>query len=248
MNVSTFASADDVALEVAKVILDSAFAAIAERGRFHLVLSGGRTPEAAYRHLSVMATERNVDWSKVEIYWGDERMVPRDSPDSNFAMAQRSWLSQVSLPTENIHGYDTGLPAASDTAADFSKSLKAQSGLPVNDGYPVFDLILLGLGDDGHTASLFPGHIEALESTKLVVGTTPGTLPPPVDRVTFTFPVLNHARLVLFIVAGESKATAVKHIFEDAPAIVDAPASGVRGNVRWLLDNAAVSRLSVIPV
>jgi len=247
MNISTLSAADDVALEVARVIEETAGEAIAARGRFHLALSGGRTPEAAYRHLAAMAAETGLDWTKVDLYWSDERMVPPDSADSNFAMAQRSLISRVNAPAGNIHTYDTSLPTASDAALAFEDTLKGMSGLPQSDGYPVFDLILLGLGDDGHTASLFPGHTEALTSTAWVVGTTPGVLPPPVDRVTFTLPVLNNARLVLFIVAGENKAAVVKHVLEDHPSVDTAPASGVTQNVRWLLDKGASSRLSVIP-
>ena len=248
MNASIFLTADDVALEVARVIEEAAAEAIAARGRFQLALSGGRTPEAAYRHLAAMADEKGLDWSKVDLYWSDERMVPPDSADSNFAMAQRSLLSGIAVPVENIHTYDTSLSTAAEAAMAFEETLKALTGLPESHGYPVFDLIMLGLGDDGHTASLFPGHTEALESTAWVVGTTPGVLPPPVDRVTFTFPVLNNARLVLFIVAGENKAAVVKHVLEDHPVVETAPASGVTKNVRWLLDKGAASRLSVIPL
>lgn len=247
MNVSIFPTADDVALEVARVIEEKAAEAIAARARFHLALSGGRTPEAAYRHLAAMAAETGLDWSKVDLYWSDERMVPPDSADSNFAMAKRSLLGSVDVPAENIHVYDTSLPTASDTAKAFEDSLKASSALLQSNGYPVFDLIMLGLGDDGHTASLFPGHTEALASTAWVVGTTPGVLPPPVDRVTFTFPVLNNARLVLFIVAGENKASVVQRVLEDSPGVDSAPAAGVTQNVRWLLDKGAASRLSGIP-
>lgn len=222
-----------VAERAVELIQATAEAAIAARGRFTLALAGGSTPEVAYRTL---ATRTTLDWSRWWFALGDERLVPVDDPRSNLGMARRAWLDHVPVPPGNILGVATDLPgeeAATRYAADLAR-------LFVPETLPRFDLILLGLGDDGHTASLFPGRPAVQEQHLWVRATPPGVLPPPVDRVTLTFPVLNSARKVLFLVTGAKKRNVLARIRSGQATIADTPAIGVQAeSVTWLIDAAA---------
>jgi 6-phosphogluconolactonase len=214
--------------------------AVAARGRFTLALAGGSTPEKTYAVLA--ADPGRLDWSKALLFLGDERMVPPDDPRSNFGLAKRTLLDRV--PAATAFPVPTDRP---DAAAAYAAVLSAAFGVPVDGPPPRFDLILLGLGDDGHTASLFPGK-PALDATAWTAASPPGDLPPPVDRVTLTFPVLNAAREVLFLVTGGKKADVVREVLEGSPPVREKPAAGVRptdGVVSWFLDAAAAGRLSV---
>lgn len=212
-------------------------AAIAARGRCTLALAGGSTPKPLYQTLA----QQNFPWEKIHIFWGDERYVPPDHPDSNERMAREAWLDRVEFPSGNIHPMPTngGDPAA-DAAAH---EQELQTFFQVGAGeFPVFDLILLGIGDDGHTASLFP-HTPALtvRDRLVTVGNKDGS-----QRLTFSAPLINRARCVMFLVAGESKRPALREIFAPTgdentyPARLIAP----EGEVWWLLDEAAGTGLA----
>ena len=221
--------------------------AIAARGRFVVALAGGSTPEKTYGFLSEPETAAKIVWDKIFCFFGDERLVAPDAPESNFGMARRTLLSRVPLPEANVIPVKTDLTTAADAAADYEQKIAAFFGAAPPQHPPVFDLILLGLGDDGHTASLFPGKAALTVRDRWVAGTTPGVLPPPVDRITFTFPLINAARHVVFLVSGEKKADIARRVIQSDPVEQDYPAAHVmptQGNLTWLLDKAAASRIN----
>lgn len=206
---------------------------VAEQGG-QLVLTGGSTPRDAY----AMCAERDADWSGATVWFTDERCVPPDDENSNFGMADRALLSRLSRPPRvmRIQG-ELGFEAA---AGAYDALLREHLG-----SLPRFDYILLGVGPDGHVASLFPGKPELEETARLAAPVPIAGLDPQVPRVTLTLPVLNAARQVDVLVAGEDKAQAVARGFGDSPD-PEAPASRVRpedGSLCVLLDEAAASRL-----
>jgi 6-phosphogluconolactonase len=235
---------DRLAVLSAMRILRLACDAIAKRGRFRIALAGGSTPERTYDLLNQpdQLPHERPDWSKVDVFFSDERMVPLDDSRSNFGMANRSLLTHI--PAATVFPVPTGGRPA-DCAAVYSAILAKAFGVPGDGLPPQFDLILLGLGDDGHTASLFPGAAALHENKAWVTWSPPGTLPPPVDRITFTFPTLNAAREVLFMVAGAKKAEALRDVLAGAP-VERRPAAGVHptaGKLFWLVDQEAASLL-----
>ena len=205
----------------------------AERGG-HIVITGGSTPRSAYAR----AAAHDADWSGATVWFSDERMVPPDHPDSNFAMADQALLSQLSKPPQVMRMQDElGADAA---AGAYEAALREHLG-----GSPRFDLVLLGMGPDSHTASLFPGKPELDETRRFAVAVPIAGMEPQVPRVTLTFPVLNAAREVEFLVAGADKADAVARAFTE-PADPEAPAGRVRppaGSLFVFLDEAAASKL-----
>ena len=207
--------------------------AAAEQGA-HIVLTGGSTPRGAY----AIAAEEDADWSDATVWFSDERCVPPDHPDSNFGMAQRALLSRLSRPPRvmRIEG-ELGPDAA---AGAYEALVREHLG---ND--PRFDLLLLGVGPDVHVASLFPGKPELEESRRLVAAVPLAGMEPQVPRVTLTLPAINRARVVAFLVSGESKAEAIARAFGDPPD-PDAPASRVSpsaGSLFVYLDEPAAAKL-----
>jgi 6-phosphogluconolactonase len=214
--------------------------AITQRGRFSVTLSGGNTPRGVY---SLLAQEHKTDiaWDKVHIFLGDERYVPPDHPDSNYRMTYESLLSKVLIPEKNIHRVRTELdPEAA--AQDYENQLHDFFHLTNND-WPRFDLIMLGLGDDGHTASLFPGTTAVNEVSRRVVANWVEKLQS--FRITLTFPVLNHAAEILFLVSGASKAQILGDVLRPSGA-ARFPAQMVKpknGRLLWLADQDAARLL-----
>jgi 6-phosphogluconolactonase len=215
-------------------------AAIAARGRFCVALSGGNTPRNVY---ALLAQERkdNLPWEKIYVFFGDERCVPPDHPDSNYRMARESLLSKVPIPPQNVFRIHAELqPEAA--ASEYDRQLHAFFRLAGN-AWPAFDLFLLGIGEEGHTASLFPGSAALTEKTKLVVANWVEKF--QTYRITFTYPVLNHAEEVLFLASGESKAQILRDLFDPAKK-GDYPAQGVQpqhGKLLWIADRDAASLL-----
>lgn len=231
--------ADALALRAADIFEQVVTDAIKQRGRAVVALSGGSTPERLY---NILAT-RNLDWPNLWCFLGDERMVPAEDPASNYGMIAGTLVSPSNGASGQIHPVNTLLPTGDEAAKDYEKRLADFFG---NDALR-FDLILLGLGDDGHTASLFPGAPSLDVEDRWVVASPPGILPPPVERVTFTYPVLNAARNILFLVAGEKKAPAVHSILETNVTCQARPAACVQptdGRLIWLLDKGAASQLN----
>jgi 6-phosphogluconolactonase len=238
--------ADQLAAGAADRIIQLAAQAIAARGRFTLALSGGSTPEKMYALLAQPERATRIDWSKTFLFFGDDRFVPHDDPRSNCHMATRSLLTKAPIAGDHVFSIPV-LASAADSATAYARTLAEFFKLPQDGPPPVLDVILLGLGDDGHTASLFPGKPALLESKAWVTSSSPGVLPPPVDRVTFTFGVLNAAREVLFLVAGAGKTDVVHKVLEAGATVDQAPSVGVQpsqGKLVWMLDEAAARRLS----
>jgi 6-phosphogluconolactonase len=194
-----------------------------ERGECALALAGGRTPRGVYERLAGMQA---VPWGRTRVFWGDERFVPRDHPDSNFRMAWESLLARVPIPAANLHPVPTEAGSAEAAARQYEAALRRLFG---GSGLPRFDLVLLGIGEDGHTASLFPGGPECEQRERWCVASRgpgkPGQAAstPVVERVTLTLPVLNAARCVAFLVTGEHKRAAVSAVLSPGDAAGEGP-------------------------
>jgi 6-phosphogluconolactonase len=204
-----------------------------------VALSGGSTPRATYALLATVEFASLVDWPRVHVFWGDERCVPLDDPDSNYRMARETLLDHVPLPTRNVHRI-RGEMDPEAAAQAYAAELRAFFGTQ----WPSFDLVLLGMGNDGHTASLFPGSATLHEDTRAVVAVTAHYEDRPAHRVTLTPPAINSARQVVFLVAGAAKAETLQAVLEGPadrfPAQFIRPTSG---QLAWLVDSAAASRL-----
>ncbi|WP_421655445.1 6-phosphogluconolactonase [Leptothermofonsia sp. ETS-13] len=215
-----------------EVVLDKMKAAIAGRGQCTIALAGGNTPRPLYEHIAT----QDLPWRSIHVFWGDERYVAPDHADSNQGMARRTWLDKVAIPAMNIHPMPTDeadpVNAASKYEAELQAFFQVQPG-----EFPVFDIILLGMGDDGHTASLFP-HTEALQvrDRLITVGNKDGQ-----PRLTFTVPLINHANTVIFIVAGAGKRHALDQIFAPEADATTYPARLIQpqGELWWFLDQLA---------
>jgi 6-phosphogluconolactonase len=215
-----------------------ASAAINKSGRFTVALSGGQTPRAIY---SLLARDyaSSLPWERIYIFFGDERHVPPADPQSNYRMANESLLSHVPIPAENVHRIDAELEASA-AAEQYQSVLEQFFDLNANE-LPRFDLVMLGMGDDGHTASLFPGTAALQEETRLVVANHVEKL--TADRITFTLPVLNAAAEAMVIVAGVNKAPVVRQIIH-SPATLTYPVQRVHpnnGRLLWIVEQHAAA-------
>jgi 6-phosphogluconolactonase len=228
--------AEKFAEEMVNMIKESAD----QKKFFTIALSGGSTPELLFQILGEKYAE-TIPWQYVHFFWGDERCVPSGNIESNFGMAREKLLSKIEIPAINVHrikGEDDPEGEArrySEEIALFTLS---------REGIPSFDLILLGLGEDGHTVSIFPGHLDLFNSDKICeVATHPASQQ---KRITFTGRVLNNATAVTFLVSGEKKAAVVEKMFKNDPLALNYPASyvvPVHGSLTWLIDQRAGSLL-----
>ena len=217
--------------------------AIAARGAAWIALAGGRTPRAVYERLAADGAPA-IDWRRVHVAFGDERLVPPDHADSNYGMARAALFDRVLLPASQIHRIEGERGSAAEAADAYAADLARAFGL-APDAWPVFDLVLLGMGPDGHTASLFPGTAALAVDDRLAAAARAPA--PPLYRVTLTYPVLNAARAVILLVTGADKAEAVVHAFDEAVPLAECPVRGVRpqqGSQTWHLDAAAAAGLS----
>jgi 6-phosphogluconolactonase len=213
--------------------------AVRANGRFAVALSGGSTPKTLY---SLLATKPDIPWDKVCFFWGDERHVPPDHTESNYRMANEALLSKVPVRPENIFRIHAEEKDAGAAALQYEQTLKDFFHLSPGE-FPRFDLILLGVGPDGHTASLFPGTAALNETQRLVVANWVPKF--KTDRITFTLPVLNAAACVMFLLSGADKASTLHEVLENSSA--DLPSQNVRpanGKLIWLVDGPAASALS----
>ena len=240
MDLTVYPDIDTLSRDAAQHIVGIASASIAERGLFTIALSGGNTPRKTYRLLGSEPYSSQIDWKLVHIFWSDERCVPPDSPDSNYRMAHEELLSKISIPALQVHRMPADLPDRDAAAQEYSDEMRRIFGKDI----PDFDLIQLGMGPEGHTASLFPHQASLHETQRLVM---PVSVPkPPPDRLTFTPPLLNAARNVLFLVTGEDKADALKKVLEgkyepdEYPAQIVSPPGG---EVEWIVDRDAAKEL-----
>jgi 6-phosphogluconolactonase len=209
--------------------------ASASTGRFSINLCGGQTPRLLYETLARPPYLSRFPWKRVHWFWGDERFVPPDDFESNYRMVREAMLDVAPVPLENIHAVNTGLANAAASAVDYQRRLQKFYGAtrPIP-GHLLFDITLLGLGQDGHTASLFPKSPALRERNKWVV---PTVAPNGQDRITLTFPALRLSGHIAFVVCGSAKARTVSEIFSGATF----PAAQVRSNgtINWFLDEDA---------
>ncbi len=243
MSITIYPGIDTLSQEAAGYTVRLANQSIVTHGRFTIALAGGSTPKKLYALLAGEPYRSQVDWGLVEVFWGDERCVPPDHQDSNFRMAQEELLSKVPIPASQVHRMPAEQPDHDAAAQAYAAEIQRVFG---TSGIPSFDLIQLGMGPEGHTASLFPHQASLHEQQRLVMPVT--TPKPPPDRLTFTPPLLNAARHVLFMVTGAEKADALHAILEGDYQPDEYPAQIVRptnGEVTWMLDTAAASKLTV---
>lgn len=209
--------------------------AVAERGSSFVALAGGSTPKAMYELLASKEFAALIPWKSIYFFFGDERCVPEDSADSNYRMARESLLQKVAIPNSHVFPMPGALADRGAAAREYEQSIRS-AVFDTNNGIPRFDIILLGMGADGHTASLFPGSAELLEKERLITTAFGG--PQKIWRLTFTFPLINAARNVIITATGESKATILRRILDPndpdpLPAARVAPEGGL---LTWILD------------
>ena len=238
MRIRTCPGSDRLARAAAEHFVTLAARGRGLRRRFAVALAGGSTPRAAYALLATEEFAARVDWSRVHVFWGDERCVPPDDPDSNYRMAREALLDKIPIPTENVHRIRGELPP-DEAAAAYQAELEAVLGAGGR-----FDLVLLGMGVDGHTASLFPGTAALHEGERWVVAAFVDKL--SAWRVTLTPVVLNAAAQVTFVVSGAGKAEQLREVLAGPYQPDVLPAQMVRptdGRLLWLVDAAAAAHL-----
>jgi 6-phosphogluconolactonase len=241
--IETYADADGLVSAAGDRLVIAIAAAVVQRGVAHIVLTGGGTGIKLLKHLG--DHDEAIDWSKVHLYWGDERYVPADDDDRNDKQAREALLDHIGIPSANVHA----MPASDGEFGDDidAAALAYEQVLAANAqrgaSTPDFDVHLLGMGGEGHVNSLFPDTPAVRETVRLVVGVTDSPKPPP-RRITLTLPAVQRSREVWLVVSGEEKADAVAAAVSGAPA-VDVPAAGGVGREAtvWLLDEAAASKL-----
>jgi len=211
-----------------------------------VALSGGSTPKRMGQLLAASPYAERIEWARIRVFWGDERWVPIGDPESNAGEAKRGFLDRVPLPKDQIHTFETQHGTPELAAEQYEQTVLEV--VPSGDGIPQFDLIFLGMGDDGHTASLFPGTSAVHEQTRLVVANPVSKL--NTIRLTFTSPLINAASLVVFLIGGAGKAEMLHKVL-DGPVDVDLTPSQivrpVRGSLVWIVDEAAAARLEQGP-
>ena len=225
----------------AALFIESCARSIMDRAQCLVALSGGSTPLKLYELLGQSPYAEQIDWLHLHVFWGDERCVPPEDLESNYRQVHDILLTRVSIPAENVHRVQSEAEP-SDAAIAYASTLKGFASPPLN--WPRFDLVLLGMGDDGHTASLFPGSkVETSTPTEAVMGAYQGR---PANRVTITPMVFNAARRVVFLVSGESKSETLADVLNGTYQPQHLPAQRIRpanGELIWMLDRAAASKL-----
>ena len=241
--IRTLTTPQELFAAAAEEVVHAANEAVAQRGRFTIALAGGSTPKSLYNLVATNA-RTTLPWDRMFFFWGDERHVPPTDPESNYRMAEEAMLSKVPVPPGNVFRIKTENPEAAAAAEDYEKAIRKFFGLELGQ-FPRFDLILLGMGPDGHTASLFPGTTALQEKSRLVVANWVEKM--KTHRITLTLPVLNAARCVTFLVSGTDKAPALKAVLEENVPAEQYPAKLIKpsdGKLIWLIDRAAASQLT----
>ncbi|QRV76129.1 glucosamine-6-phosphate isomerases/6-phosphogluconolactonase [Ceratobasidium sp. AG-Ba] len=237
----SFSSSPALVDSLAEFIVKSQTEAIEKRKKFTVALSGGSLPKM----LKGLIGRKDIPWDQWYIYFADERLVSLDHEDSNYGLCKKEFLSHVPIPEKNIHTINTSiLDDAEEVADQYEKILIQEFAQKDSARFPVFDLILLGMGPDGHTCSLFPGHELLSEGDRWIAPIEDSPKPPP-RRITFTFPVLNHASRCVFVASGEGKQEMLKDVLDHPEKGL--PCSRVRpispGQVYWFVDDAASARV-----
>jgi len=235
---------DAVCRAAALLFVELAEEAILARGVFRVALSGGSTPRRMHNLLAEDPLRGRVHWNEVEFFWGDERSVPPDHPDSNFRMARETLLDKLDIAPERIHRMPADRSDLDTAAREYQAEMARVFGVDADDEPPRFDLLVQGMGEDGHTASLFPGTQALDESVRWVVGNEVPAL--STRRMTFTYPLINHAAQVLFLVTGDDKAEPLAEVLEGERAPGRLPSQAVapiEGELLWLIDEQAAGWL-----
>jgi 6-phosphogluconolactonase len=240
--IRTLTTPQELFAAAAEEVVRLANEAVSSRGRFTIALSGGSTPKSLFNLLATNA-KSSLPWDRMFFFWSDERHVPPTDPDSNYRMADEAMLSKVPVPPANVLRMEAENPDAAAVAAAYEQTIRKFFQTP--DDVPKFDLILLGMGPDGHTASLFPGTAGLGEKSHLVIANWVEKL--KTHRLSFTVPLINAARCVAFLVSGIDKAPALKAVLEENVPGEQYPSKLVQpkdGKLIWFLDRAAASGLS----
>jgi 6-phosphogluconolactonase len=241
--VRVFADPAEVARAAARLFVDFAWQSIARHGKFTVALSGGNTPRAMFELLASQEFRGQIDWAKVHIFWSDERAVPPESPESNYGMARKELLVRVPIPQANVHRMEAEKASIGRAAHEYEEVLREHLELDER-GFPKFHLILLGMGADGHTASLFPGNRVTLQTSRWV--STPTVAKLNARRMTLTLPVLDSAMRVVFLVVGSDKAEMLRAVIEgkaDPPYPAQLVQPRDYGLKLFLVDRAAAAQL-----
>jgi len=241
--IQIFPTKDVLAQEAANYFSLVVQQSIAARGRFTVALSGGSTPQALFSLLANPPFSNELSWPAIHFFWSDERLVPPDDPGSNYYHAEHLLLNHISIPQANIHRIKGELPAA-ESIQDTLEQL--HNFVPLTDGVPRFDLVLLGMGSDGHTASLFPGSPEIEGTGVFVKSVTAEYENRPAQRLTFTPELINRARQILFLVTGANKAEALAAVLNGPRDLEKWPAQRIQANpagVTWFVDQQAAALL-----
>ena len=235
----------DLCRTLADFLLDYSSEVVSSAQKFVLALPGGSTPRGLYRLLAREPYRSRLPWTQVHFFWGDERFVPAYHPDSNYKLAHETFLGPLSVPDSNIHRIEAEDSSPAQSALNYETTLREFFGLQPRD-YPRFDLILLGIGVDGHTASLFPGGSELSASDRLVTWARPNSTSVP--RVTLTLETINRARHVAFLVSGTNKAAVLEKVLDGEKELPAALVKPVNGSLTFFVDEAAASGPSeVVP-
>jgi 6-phosphogluconolactonase len=236
-NVEILTSQQDLLDRALLIIMNKLEAAIEQKGQFTIALAGGGTPKPLYEAIA----RQSLAWDKIHVFWGDERYVPADRPDSNQKMARLAWLDRIPIPAGNIHAMPTNSNDPQIDAEKYETEIKQFFQIK-NGEMPIFDVVLLGIGDDGHTASLFP-HTQALHVRDRIVtvGNKDGQ-----PRITLTIPALNSANCIIFLVAGANKQPALEQILASEGDELQYPSRSIQpqGEMWWLLDREAGKQLA----
>lgn len=235
-----FSDLEKISHKAAEMFVNVSRTCFISQGKFSVALSGGSTPKRLYSLLGSVEYRPQIDWQRVHFFWADERCVPKDHKESNFKTVFDTLLSKITIPGENIHRI-RGEEDPDKAAIDYEEDVRKFFGML---GLPMFDLVILGMGEDGHTASLFSGSKALEERGRLVV---PVDLEKPkINRITLTLPVLNNAAQIFFLVTGRSKATILSEILGNGRKKEQYPAGLIRpiqGRLLWLIDQEASGKL-----
>ena len=237
-NTLIFKNSDELVQAAAERLVEVAAHSINQRGQFSLALAGGSTPRALYQLLATEVWRSRIDWQKTHVYFGDERAVAPDSKYSNFKMAYEAFLGQINIPRENIHRMQGEAADLEAAARDYEAQLR-ELRAPL-------DVVLLGMGDDGHTASLFPETPALRENEEWCVATDVAPLEPHVRRLTLTYPVLNAARHTFILVTGKGKAARLEAVLQGPRVVEKMPVQGIQpedGALIWMVDEEAARLL-----
>jgi len=244
--VEQFKNVEQASIFVVDRIVDIVNSAVSDKGFCTIVLAGGRTPQQTYELLSKPSWADQMDWQQSHFFWGDERWLASTHPDSNFSMAHNALFSKVHIPPRNIHQIPTGHQAPEIGAKMYEKHLRdffhtkpltETIRISENTTFPSFDLVLLGMGADGHTASLFPGSNFLEEKEKWVAAVKEGAGSPPVPRITLTLPVINQAKNIFFLISGDKKREILETFLDKPEKALIYPAAHVkpRENLIWVV-------------